>query len=158
MNFAKQLNSTDCGPCALFNALKFLKFSGSYKRWHKTMKSFLGWEPNTGVPCSIMHSTLLMLSKSFNFECKKFSKPTWKKMRRALDDGYGLIAAYNFKPEDIASGHFVFLSKKGFDYICWNDSIGDVYSGDLQHLVTNANIWRARFGRGDIYVWKVRNE
>lgn len=157
MRFSKQLNQTDCGPCALGNAIKFMGYGRGYRKNHCYYKAALGWLPNTGVSCSEMSRTLKFLAKPFGFKQSRMLKPTWNKMMLALDNGYGLIVAYNFKPCDIVTGHFVFLSKEGENYIVWNDTIKDIYTSPLTHSKVNPNKINVRLSRGGC-VWKVCNE
>lgn len=158
MTYSKQLNQTDCGPCALGNAIKFLGLGSGYKQNHSCFKLALGWLPNTGVSCYEMSNALKFLAGRLKFKQHRLLKPTWPKMRTALDTGYGLIMAYDFKPGDIMTGHFIFISKSGAGYIAWNDSLKDEYMSKLAHREIDGNKIRARLIRGGCVVWKVYND
>lgn len=156
ISYSKQLNNTDCGPCALGNALKFLE-RGSYRESVKWCRAILGWQPHGGVPNSQMHAALKFLSKRLGFEVIKFKNPTWKKMQQMATNGYGLVVSYDFIPNDFTTGHFIFMSMNGSTMWAWNDSVDDMYHGKLKHMPTNGDIWKKRLARGDIYMWAVRN-
>jgi hypothetical protein len=151
--YAKQDNFTSCGPTALGNALKFLEI-GNYHRFKDLLKKITKYRPREGVWLQDIHQAGKKLSKKHGFRFSRMPQPSFKKMVNALQDGYGLIASFQWIPKK--GGHLVFVHGiEAGNLLTANDTIQDYYESSVTHRLTSRSIWKSRLKRGGFTCWKV---
>lgn len=120
MSYLRQINSTDCGPAAVLNALQWSGRNFTRKSSYLDIKKRCRWKPGVGANFSDLVSTL----KHYKVKVKKRVIVNLKTIDQGLEEGKSFILLYVWRKNGVDQGHFIFIPARTTKfYLACNERI-----------------------------------